>query len=547
MRRNTIIFISIVLIFIALRLPGLDLPYHQDEQKYVARGVLLQGVGVTSGHPPLLGIIMTAAGFLFGDAFFRLMPLLFGVGSLVMLYILMRVLFDSRAAFLAGLLYAISPYGVLASLMVDVDGAVLPFFAFSAFLFYILWHQHPEKRRLYGMLCLLSLIFGALVKLSFVLVFAAIGVDLAIKYWRKGHHRAVYITGAGLILLPLLILGFISLLASALPSFDFGTTIGHAQDYFRFSGRNYAQIAYQLFKALLYLSPLLVVPAFFVSRQMLIKLQLLVLYLGLALIFYLVLFDFSSAALDKYLMVTVIPLSALSGVALSKMERTHQFRGWLGAGLIVAVFLALIQLLPHAVPPLYPKGEWLGRILKLRWNFLVPFMGGSGPLGFYSSWFFLGASWIVALSVGAFAFIRRTTTPIRYFVFVIGIAYSVIMLSDMLFGYPYGSSKKVFNDILQYVQQTPSVQSVITFNDVGAYYLNKMGKYERRMFTAPKYEKLYKDILDKHYGHLLIIDIPRIYEDSVYGRYISSCQPEFMSRSGYISATLYDCAEHAEL
>lgn len=548
LKKPKFIFVIILALFILIRLFGVDLPYHQDEQKYVSRGVALQGVGVTSGHPPLLGIIMTAAGFFFGDTFFRLMPILFGAGSFVMLFLFMRVLFNTKAALWASFLYAISPYGVWASLMVDVDGAVLPFFAFSVFLFYTLWRQRPEKRKLYGVLCILSLVLGIFVKLSFVLVFAALGIDLAIKYWRKGHRKAIYIAVGALVVLPLLALSFISLLAKALPSFDFGETIKHAQGYFRFLGRNYSQIAFQLFKAFLYLSPLLVVPILFVTRQIARKLKLLVLYLGFAFIFYILLFDFSSAALDKYLMVAVMPLSAISGAILAQIHNDKYGRHWVVAGIVVALFLIFVQMIPHAVPALYPKSEWLGRILNLKWNILIPFMGGSGPAGFYASWLFMAIAWIAAIGAGVFGTIRKKNKEsASLFILVVSVVYSAIMLSELLFGYPHGSSKKVLNDALRYIERTPSVQSVITFNDAGGYYLNKMGKYERRMYAVPKYEKLYEELLAKHQGHLLVVDIPRIYENSVYWRYISSCRPEFVSRSGYISATVYNCVDHADL
>lgn len=550
----------LLILFIGIRLWGVDLPYHQDEQKYVARGVLLQGVGVTSGHPPLLGLIITAAGFIFGDAFFRLMPLLFGTGSLVMLYILMRVLFSARAALWAGFLYALSPYGVWSSLMIDVDGAVLPFFAFSAFLFYVLWHEHPTRRRLYGILCVVSLLLGALVKLSFVLVFAALGADMAIRYWRKGDHRAFYLAGIGIVLLPLLILGFIALLSAALPAFDFVILLNHVQDYLRFSGRNYAQVVYQTFKALLYLSPLLVAPLFFISRPVFERLRVFVLYLGFAFIFYFILFDFSSGALDKYLMVSIMPLAALSGGVLARQNFNGQnlsglaevpekrfSRRWLVIGIVVAVLLIIVQALPHAMPPLYPKEEWLARVFKFQWNFLVPFMGGSGPTGFYASWLFMAVAWIVAVGAALWGVIRTNRASVRPGILIVGVTYAVIMLSEMLFGYPHGSSKKVLNDALQYIERMPSVQSVITFNDTGGYYLKKMGKYKRRMYAVPKYEELYKEVLNAHNDHLLVVNIPRIYEESVYWRYISSCRPEFVSRSGYISATLYDCASHVKL
>lgn len=542
-RKEKILFFALLIFFIGIRLFGVHLPYVQDEQKNAVHGVELAGIGAASGHPPLAGWIITAGGYFFGLDFLRLLPILFGIGSFLLLYLLIRVCVGTKAALWSGFLYAISPYGVFASLVVDLDGAVLPFFAVAAFLAYEMFHRNPERKRLWMIVLGIAILLGSLTKLSFVLVILALGADFILRLYALGKRRtALYIIGI-LIISPILIFGIAALSSLVFPLLKIRVVFGHVMDSVRFYGRSYSQVAYQLFKAILYLSPLLVIPALFISKKSFIILRPLALYLGGALLFYLVIFDFSLAALDKYLMIAVIPLCALSGVVLSGIDGKRPSRCWLITGFIFAAFLFFIQFLPHVVPPLYPKGEWLGRIFKLQWNFLVPFIGGSGPLGFYSSWLFLGISWLAVLGAGIVGFIRKDFLSIKPFIVIVGIAYSIIMLSDMLFGYPHGNSSKVLDDAIRYIRETPSVSSVVTYNDAGGYKIAKLGKYARRMMAVPKYEPVYKEFFKNYRGHVLVLDIPRIYQNSVYWRFISSCSSEFVSRSGYISATLYNCSK----
>lgn len=527
--------------FVGVRLFGVHLPYSQDEQKNVVHGVALDGIEAVSGHPPLAGWIITAGGYLFGEDLMRLLPILFGVGSFLVFYVLMRVVISPRAALWAGLLYAISPYGVFASLVVDLDGAILPLFAVIAFLAYELLRRSSQHRQLWWTALIVALVLGILTKLSFVLVVAALGADFVIRLYISGRRRMALGTMGFLAASPVLFVGIVIVSVAVFPSLNLAVVFGHVMDSVRFAGRNYAQVVYQLFKAVLYLSPLLIVPAMFISRKTLASLRVLAIYLGVALVFYLVIFDFSLGALDKYLMVTIIPLCALSGAVLSGAGEGRASRHWLGIGLIAVALMVLVQSFPHVALPLYPKSQWLERVLALRWNFLVPFIGGSGPLGFYSSWLFLGTSWLVVLGVGIVGLVRRNFYAVKTFTIIVGTAYCIIILSDMLFGYPHGDSSRVLNDAIRYIGETPSVRSVVTYNDAGGYKIVKLGKYARRMMAVPKYEAFYRGFLSDYRGHVLVVDIPRIYQDSVYWRYISSCRSEFISRSGYISATLYDC------
>ena len=91
-RKEKILLLLLIILFIGIRLFGIDLPFVQDEQKNAVHGVELAGIGAASGHPPLAGWIITAGGYFFGLEYLRFLPLIFGVGSFILFYILMQIL-----------------------------------------------------------------------------------------------------------------------------------------------------------------------------------------------------------------------------------------------------------------------------------------------------------------------------------------------------------------------------------------------------------------------------------------------------------------------
>src|SRR6185369_6612273 len=93
--------------------------------------------------------------------------------------------------------------------------------------------------------------------------------------------------------------------------------IDHARSFAHLSGRNYLQVIVQAIKAFYYLSPLLLIPALFVTRERLRRWRFFFIYLFLGFVFYFIIFDFSAGALDKYLMYMIAPLAAISGDVLS--------------------------------------------------------------------------------------------------------------------------------------------------------------------------------------------------------------------------------------
>lgn len=553
-KNKKIIFIGIVLLFLAIRLPGLHLPYHQDERKAVV-GYSSWSSGTP--HPPLTRTIFASDATIFGYDNFRAMFLVFGIANLILLWHFVSGRFGRGAAAWSALFFAVAYYSVLGSLMTEMDGQVLPFFFLLSLIAYFNWREavSRQKKIKWGILLALVLILGFLTKLNFIIAVGAIILDFLIEYRKKFANKKV------LIKYGLFTMGFLSLLAMVLvnaklffQSYDLSMTIGHVKDFIKFSGRAYLQVLIQVAKAIMYSSPLLLVPLFFTAKNDLKRFRIFWVFLFLGTIFYLIIFDFSRSALDKYLAFMIVPLSIMAGTIVHNILSGDHNKSLIPTGEVVffgvvfAVIIFSLQFLPHFTPPLYPKEEWLGRIIKLKWNFVFPFTGGSGPLGFYVSWLFIVLSWIVSIALAVWALEKRSWQKFAMLaIFIIGMFYNAAFVEEYLFGKINGDPNALLKKVVSFIDKNPAISKVITYNDIGAYELAKIGKYERRLYAAPKFEKSYTDILQNFQGHYLVIDIPHLSLESPYARHFSACDTIYEDYSGKISAKIYKCRNGSKL
>ena len=543
-KNKNIIFLSILFLFLVTRLSGLHLPYHQDERKYAT------SVSVSDSntpHPPISKAIMVSTAKIFGRDNFRVTPFLFSIANLLLLYYFVRFKYGIQAALWAVFLFAVSYYSVLASLMVDIDGAILPFFLLLSLIGYYKWQDaHGRKAKItWGMALVVALILGFLTKLSFIIVVGALILDYLSQVLGAGNKKALFRYGVAAVGL-LVFLGLILWGARAIfPSFNLARTLSHAQDYFHLTGRAYLQVLIQSVKAVLYLSPLMILPLIFLTKERLAKLRLFFIFIFLGLIFYLVIFDFSRAALDKYLTFLILPLAVISGVIFNEIFGQEGRRGMhpgLLIGLAFVIIIFFSQFLQHFIPPLYPKEEWMGRIIKFKWNFVFPFTGGSGPVGFYVSWLFIGLSWIASAIFAILALIKKQQRS--YFltmVLALGFIYNLVFAEEYLFGRINGSPGVLLKNAVNFIEKNEKIKRVISYNDIGGYEIAKIGKYERRLYAAPKFESSYIDILENFKGHYLVIDIPQFNPDSVYVNFFKTCKVIYNDADKQISARVYDC------
>ena len=557
-RKEFILLIFLAVVFVALHIFGLSQPYHQDEYKWpiIVNPALTEPGGIP--HPPVGEFIYRQAGFLVGYDNFRLVPFVFGFLNLFLLFYLSKTVFDTKTALWSVGLFVASFYSLLASLMVDTDGAVMPFFFLLALIGYFKLRENDFsfESKNYGWLFLLlgSVVLGFFVKASFIIAIGALALDFAFEKnvfadKKKIFKYAIYVL-AGAVALGLLLL----VAKLIFPFFNLEFTISYWKHFFKLADRGWFQTFIQLIKSILYTSPLLLVPILFTDREIFRKSRPLFLFMVLGLFFYIIAFDFSLGALDRYFQFLVVPLCIIAGAVFSQnlhfynspptplLQQERGVRKNILIPLILSVAIFALQLFNHFVPPLHPKSEWMNRILELKWNFLFPFTGGSGPTGFYVSFAFIALIWICALIFGFSSFREnKYKKQALLAVLVLGIVYNGVFIEEYLFGKINGSSHRLFAEAKEFIKNDDSIKSVVVYNDIGGYEIQQLGKYKRRLYAAPQFEEAYKKFFQDFSGHVLYINIPRIGENTFYSDYLNTCKEIYYKKDKYVSAKILDC------
>src|SRR3989344_9266976 len=136
MNKKIWIFVLVVSVFLIPRLPAVQQIYHQDEYKWAMQADPV--FDYASPHPPLGKYTLRLTGNILGFENLRFAPLLFSFLCLVLIYLIIKKITNKiRIALLGALLFSINIYSVIASLQVDIDGAILPFFILLTYYAYL--------------------------------------------------------------------------------------------------------------------------------------------------------------------------------------------------------------------------------------------------------------------------------------------------------------------------------------------------------------------------------------------------------------------------
>ncbi|MFZ2522903.1 MAG: glycosyltransferase family 39 protein [Minisyncoccia bacterium] len=543
-KKEYLVLLFIVLVFLGLRLPAVHFPYHQDEYKwplYSDESVYPPG---SVPHPPLTEYIYRVLAPNLGYNNFRFMPLIFSIANLLLLYYLVRNLYGKKVAIVAGTFFAVSYYSILASLMIDVDGAVMPFFYLTSLIGYFKFRDSGWKDWKWGVVMLLGITGGFLVKVSGILPTIAIALDFALEKKVFEDKRRIFkylfygvCCAVGFVLL-LLIIKFI------FPFFNLEKALVYWKHFAVINGRGWTQTFIQLIKALLYLSPLFVLIPIIAIKDVWKGTRVFYLFIFVGLIFYILAFDFSLGALDRYLEFLIIPTLVISAVFLTseKVDFSGVRKRYITIVAFILLGITLLQGISQYVPPLHPKTEWISRAISLKWNFLYPFFGGSGPTGFYISFTYIGFMWILGfILVGLYLFQNKNKTTFLIALVLLGLVYNFNFTQEYLLGTNNGSAPRQAMKAIEYIKSNPDIKKVLVYNDLGGYSIRQIGKYERRLYAVPGFEPTYEEVFKNFSGHLLYIDIPKVPKDTIYEKYIDSCLPVYQDKDKYITSIVYDC------
>ncbi len=549
---NSVALAVIAIVFLCLRIPGLNQPYHQDEYKWAKIVAVNSPLAGTIPHPPLSEKTYILADRVFGNAHLRMMPFVLSMVNLFLVYVVVRKRYGKRVAMWAAALFAISYYSILASLMVDTDGQVLPLFFLLGVYAYDQWQEQKEKKKqiiwFVAFLCALAL--GMLTKFSFVIPVAAFIVD-----WAWSHRESVSAKTRKKILISIgatLVVGVVGFVAAVhfIPALAATQLVTYTSRFFNIAHRNVFQVMVQALKAVMYASPLLIAPLFVARRDVFAKTRLWWIFLSIALMFYLVIFDFSVGALDRYLQAVVVPLVIMSSVFFTEVFED----GWtltkkqILLPIVGGLGILALSFLPQVIPPHHPKTDWLIRVATLKWNFLFPFSGGSGPLGLYVSFLVIGVSFVAAVILCIL--IRKKPLAKKMLVatlLVIGVVYNAVFAEEYLFGKINGYAPVLLQHALAFISADTSIDNVISYNDIGSDELTAMGKSFGRLYIDPQYDQANLKKVNSFSGYYLVIDLPHINQDSMYAKYFSSCTSLYHEVSQRITSDVYDCRKANEL
>jgi hypothetical protein len=550
-KREVFVFACIAILFLFLRLPGIHIPYHQDEYKwplYSDTSVYAPG---SVPHPPLTEFIYRVVAPNFGYENFRLVPLIFSFADLFLLFYLSLIIFkNKRSAFVAAVLFSVSFYSILASLMVDVDGAIMPFFLLILFIGYFKLKENSfnirDKNNYKWLMALLvGGIGGFLIKVSGLLPIAAVAIDFAIlngAFDDKKRFFKYVLYALGLLVGMVLVLVVAKII---FPFFNISFALKYWEHFANsssFLGRGWLQTFIQFSKSLMYTSPLLVLPLLLINKEIFIKLRPLFNFIFIGLFFYLFLFDFSIGALDRYFQFLIIPLCLIATSVYSRLNLNSFKNSNIIFPVLISISIFLLQFSKQYVPALYPKTEWINRIFGLKWSFLFPFTGGSGPTGFYVSFAFIALIWIISIVVVLTSFYKRSFVTSALTVLILtSLVYNGVFIEEYLYGKINGSPYDVFQDAKQFIIKNNNIKSVIVYNDIGGYEIKQTGKYTRRMYAAPQFENEYKKYFEDYKGYILFVNITRIDPNSFYTKYMMFCKLVFNKMDKNISANVYSC------
>jgi 4-amino-4-deoxy-L-arabinose transferase-like glycosyltransferase len=549
---HAIFWLVIGVIFFATRFFGLSQPYHQDEYKWalIVSPIHYNYEGIIP-HPPLAEKIYAFAGALFGLDYLRIVP---AFGSLVLLigiYLYLKDRFSRSAAYVAIVIFTANLYALIASLQIDIDGILLPLFIFTTLVSYeYLQKALPDKRRRWIILFFVGFIGGCFVKLSFVLAPIAIFIyELPRIYARakflgfRGFAKNKWYVSSAFFVLFLLIT--VSLFFKQVYFVEYIRNFFGSAD-----SRNVTQLIVLTAKSLIYASPVLVVGLFLGIFEYK-KLRIWYIFLLLSFIFYFVLFDFSHRTLDRYLMFIILPSTIIGGVALGQFIDNYNLwnRKFAAQVLIVSSIIAFPVYLMirniETILPLLPKTLIFEHIKSLDFSVLIPLSGGSGPLGFYFPLNLVIYTWFFTLSLAGIFMCRKFSERIRTYSFILFIATclvsSVIGIEEYIYGGLFGSVSVVEKSLLNSIENDLDIKQVITYNDIGAFELSKMGKYYKRFYIHPQFigDNVIK--FNSFDGYYLVLNFPALDKDSIYTKFFSTCSVKYRTVDKLVSGEVFDC------
>ncbi|VVB66529.1 Dolichyl-phosphate-mannose-protein mannosyltransferase [Candidatus Gugararchaeum adminiculabundum] len=182
------LLLLILLAALALRLNDVGRDLNGEEQVwYNASLSLFKGNlgGALTVHPPL-GLYSFTLEWMLGINNLRMVPMLAGILTIFVAYLISREFLDEKTSLVAALLLALSNYHILQSQLLDVDGGILTLFALCSYYFLVKYYSTEKQSKLLLAASTFFMLLAFLSKIS-ALIFlfpAAVFIFATERNWR---------------------------------------------------------------------------------------------------------------------------------------------------------------------------------------------------------------------------------------------------------------------------------------------------------------------------------------------------------------------------
>lgn len=516
--------ITILFIALIIRLIGINKFFFADEAGWASITehiiynffTFLPGYGIFP-HPPIGPLIYIIFSSIFGDStwVFRLVPIIFGMGSIILTYLIAKKIYNEKIALISAAIMTFSFWHVLASLQVDIDGSILTFFIIAYFYCLISYESDNNKKWMY-----LSAIF---LGLAFLTKYPSIFLPVTTLIYFLIKTRDVKKTFK--FLFPIFTLGFLIFLIYPIYSFIVNPDIFMASIKWGLTNSVHTIKFRVLFYLIFWTTPLLIAPfiwSFFESDK---RDKLLKIFVIVAIIGYIFFLGATKGPFERYLMIIIPFISILTAKLLSeiKFNKKNLIIGSLFFILSFSVLLIInfseVRYLKH------DTGLYINEAINLKWDFNFPYTGSSGP----EFWINFLSSWIIVLSGLAFLLFiffkiiknSKLATYALIIFFSLSLSFNLFLINEYLFSTTHPDMDVVNKEILNFnIKEKYNTSISVSYFQQGlSYYLDNSTYGSMLFFSDENFNKINKTIL-KNDSTVLMVEFPGIDKNSISWLYL---------------------------
>jgi len=517
---NLILNISILIVWIAIRISYRDQILHQDEYKWAL--FLENGKILEFPHPPIAPLLYRTFLQNFGIENLRILPIIISfIGHIVAVALVHREL-GKKASLIFNILFTITPFVILGNYQIDIDGSFL-------FLFVVLYvYVSTMKYRntiLYIFITCVIITLGMLTKFSFILIVVAhLFNSLKAKNREKLRTTFLFL--------------FVSILIFIISRYTQQSASTYSDGFLNsiFSGRNITQIVFLTIKSILWLGPIIFLFSLKAKNGKVSEVsRLLKHYLLILFLFYFIVFNFSERAFDRYLLSFCLPIMYFTvGKSIDIITKSTYKKIILSFTFLTSFFYIVSTKFDLEVIPLHPKEAFLSKLFSMNFNFLIPFFTGSGPIGFYIPFLLIILSFTITFIVLVIPLFEK----FKYLIVSVILIYCSFFYVESSSGFFFGNASQIAKSTLS---NLPSAVKTITYNDIGGYELYRKGSYFKRLYLNPAWTAVQRSKFENFDGYFMLVNMPDIGRNSWLFGELKNCKLEYRIRDKTISGELYHC------